>query len=267
MSLQMTLQERLTAGGFEEKYPAATTAAARATAAYEQLRAKRDAISGHPDLNENGKRKEMRKVVSETINQVESSRRAVERGRAAVAARRAELRPEPIDKSNVADAMLHVMLGQRLGEVPQGEQAQLLFGDQVDVRVLAAALELPQVLTRVTPELRTRAEQVHLERNFRPLLAQIEDEGAAWELADAATRTATYEIYEVGGFSSQHEFANWVKATATPDQKQLHREAEESAKLEAEGVFGQALKIPVGERIALVSKLMEANTKEVVGRT
>jgi len=263
VSLPNTLKNRMADGGRNKKYPRPNMALDRALDSFTRLHSKRDAIMNNPDLSEGGKRKALRDVAAEIVDAVEQQRRAVARGTADLDKRRAELRVKPSDKSNVADALLHIILGQRLGELSQGEQAAEISGPNADPRILSAALELPRLLTRLSPDLRAHAERDYLERHHAPQIAAIDDEREAWDLAQEAVKAASNALFEIGGFSSPIEYDNFVNATAKPDEAKLKAELDEAHKLQGEGLLNQILELPLSQRIALGGELLNKNTADI----
>lgn len=264
MSLSI-LTDRMRERGHDTRYPAAYAAARRATQAYDQLRAGREAVAKDGTLSEHGKAISRRKLVAEHIAAVEHARRDVARGKSELAARRAELRPKPAHKTSPADAMLHIVLGQRLGDISEAERAKLLLDPNADPRILAAAFELPHLVTGVSAQMRAQAEAAYIDRNYKPLVAQIEAERDAWEHAQAAVDGASDAARDTGSFAPA-EFQQFVRDSVKPDAKDTAREAAQFDKLAAEGVMAQALKLPLSERIDVVGKLMNANTAEVTGK-
>jgi hypothetical protein len=173
---------------------------------------------------------------------VQKHRRAIDMARADIDRRRAGLRP----KFEKTDPAILIAVAAKIAAMKQGEQAALLLpeGRDTDPVVAQAVLELPPILSGVSEQIRQQLETGLLEKTHGPAVAALNDERDAWDMVEAALRTAQGLLQDAGEFPSQQAFNSWFRKVAPPDAAKTPEEKREFDALAVDALVMGAKGLP-----------------------
>jgi len=159
--------------------------------------------------------------------------RAVEKAQSATRAKRDTLALPAIDPADAAGGALRTEMRAWLRSLPRAEALATLLHDNVDQRLLQAALEVPPAMAGLTDDTRGHVVQRILEQQHGPELAHVNELDEAAELTNAAIGVALFQLQRETGFSESNAagFDAWMEAASADVDREI---ALEEGSLESE---------------------------------
>jgi len=170
-----------------------------ATAAIEQIAAKRIEIGENKNLSDAGKAGELANFAQSLAPAVARARGAIAGAKQAIARQREALMPKVADRNDVSAAMLRAELRSFLRGMRPAEAMAYATSDLADDTLFQAVFEAPLGLSNLNEMGKDRILQVYLDRNASTQLADIAEQTEAIELLEAAVGAASVKFAEAVG--------------------------------------------------------------------
>jgi hypothetical protein len=203
-----------------------TAAIKRAMGAYDSFEAEARKIAADQHLSPLGKREKVQGFVRTHAHELLRVRKHAEKAKARMAEKLKKLQPAPIDKADVASAMVRLNISQKISQMTPAER-KVFFAGQLDSATCAAILEAPQWLTGINAEQRQTVLTAAIEAAHPGQLAQMEKDSEAIQLLEVASRVLSEMACEVAELPNSAALDDLVN-TAVPDQRHLDGDAERS---------------------------------------
>lgn len=187
------------------------TVVSRALGVHDGIRERHAAVSQDAKLTTLGRQADLRQFIGDKLSaEIYRSERSVEFLGARLAAWRTRLGPQPVDKTNVAAAVLRSDARAMLREKGVSKSAALLLAEDADPVLIEAALEGPPALSGLTSQIHGQVLGAYIEKHHGPELRRIERAEAALEVADVATQVAATTARAAADFPDDRVFADFV---------------------------------------------------------
>jgi hypothetical protein len=170
-----------------------------ATAAIEQIAAKRIEIGENKNLSDAGKAGEVRDFAQSLAPAVARARGAVVGAKRAIARQREALVPGVKDRNDVSAAMLRTEMRSFLRNMRPAEAIAFATSEVADATLFEAIFEVPLALSNLNDIARDRILQVYLDRNAGAQLADIAEQTEAVSLLETAVNAASVKFADAAG--------------------------------------------------------------------
>jgi hypothetical protein len=178
-------------------------AAEKCVAAAERFQAKAAAIKSSQHLTESGKREAVRTAMADYVREHAAANEAVQKTVKAASARRSELAPKPLDKSETATAIDHMERRNFIRSLDPLKRAAYLTSTE-DVETLRAALlSAPEISGVADPDLAAKVEEHYTRVVHGSVLDEIEAAESAAAEAAMVAKVARDEIQRAAGMTAQ----------------------------------------------------------------
>jgi hypothetical protein len=261
VSLFETLRSRLSERNLDKRFPGAATVIERAATAHAEIGAAREAARTDKNLSPTGQHVKVMDHLEKAAPALRKHRRAVDMGRAEIERKRAGLRPK-FDKT---DPAILIAVAAKIAAMKPGDQAHQLLPEGADTDPIAAqaVLALPPILSGVNDQLRGALESRLIERKHGPVLAALNDEREAWDIAASAVRTVEAALQDAGEFPSPHAFNLWFDKAAPKAESPTADEKREFDALAAETILVAAKGLDHAARMKLHNDLLTQATDHI----
>jgi hypothetical protein len=148
---------------------------------------------------------------------------AVDKTKLATKNKRNTLALPKADPSDFSGAVLRAEMRTWLKSLPLAEVLGHLLNDNVDQRLLLAALEVPPAMTGLTAETRGHVVEHVLTQQHGPELARLNELDDAAEVANAAVGVALFQLRREVGFSENNAsgFDAWMAAASVEIDREI----------------------------------------------
>lgn len=188
------------------------------------LCAKNDALKSSGRYSPQGLRDEIRMFAQkETVPELRRAAHAVEVSQTEIRNKRASLVLPKSDPNDISGAILRGEMRNWLRTLPQAEAVRFLTDDNVDDRLLTAALEVPPAIVGLTDQVRGHIEAHLLNQRHSAELDRLQEFEEVIGVANAAIGVSLYQLRRETDFGENEtaQFDAWMQAASIEIDRQL----------------------------------------------
>ena len=220
----MSAIQRFVRGRNVSGLPTVTAAIERAMVVHDKLADEHSTLAADLQLSDLGKKSKIGKVVLANVHEVIRIRAAAAKAKDALAKRAAALQPPPIDRTDVAGAVLRGQFRDRIAKMSPAEQRAFL--PTADPAFWSAVLEAP-ALCGTGGETLNIIHNLAIEHAHPGALARLQHDRDAVQLLDTAATVLAEYACEIADLQSVG-ILDEIIAVTVPDTRHLDAEAERS---------------------------------------
>ena len=210
MNIYDTMRARWNPGW--DRFARLSTSARAAIDTAELLTNAAKKITGDEKLSPVGRTDAIRKAAKEAAARLRAAEASAADELADLRADHAELAQVPVDKADLARAVLRMEIRQWLRAMPAGERVVILMGENADIAILDAALSGPPALAGLTPETVDTVRARYIELAHPNEAGNLAGGLEASEFAKSAIDIAKNDLRRAVSFGRPDEFDRWYEA-------------------------------------------------------
>jgi hypothetical protein len=190
----------------------------RTMGAFEKIEAEARAVLSDTNLSQTGQQNAIAAVLRTNVPELLRAKVAANSSAAALVKRRAALKPAPIDKANMAEAIVRSDIRKKLSDMDAGDRKVFLVGD-LDPITCAAILEAPAAISGIDSATRDIVQKKAVEHANPGALVKLQRDADAVQLLGFASRALREMAAEAAGLDVA-ALDDFIDA-AIPDQRHI----------------------------------------------